>query len=92
MGDAPNVQDTLRSRGSVYGTFEMNAKCTQAVMKVLLAHAVCAGRELAPHELEALHMVAHKMSRIVNGLRTKKDNWHDIAGYATLAEELTVDQ
>lgn len=80
---------TLQERGSVYGTFADNASCTQAVMDVLQTHAK---RELSDFEREALHMVAHKMSRIVCGLKTKKDNWHDIAGYAKLAEDLTDDE
>ena len=35
---------------------------------------------------EALEMIAHKIARIINGDPDYKDNWHDIAGYATLVE------
>jgi len=83
------VGATLQQRGSVYGKFIDNADCTQSIMEVLYIHGK---RKLDNHEREALHMIAHKMSRIVCGLKTKKDNWHDIAGYATLAEELTNDE
>lgn len=83
------VKDTLVQRGSMYGSFLDNANCTQALMDVIHKHAK---RPLEAFEIEALHMNMHKVSRIIIGQRTKKDNWHDIAGYATLAEEQTTDQ
>ena len=33
---------------------------------------------------EALHMISHKLSRIVCGKSDFKDTWVDISGYATL--------
>ncbi len=87
--DNQQIDETLKQRGSAYGEFIGNATITQTIMKTLVDNAK---RPLEQFELEALHMVAHKMSRIVNGQRTKKDNWHDIAGYAKLAEDLTNDQ
>ncbi len=83
------IDVTLKERGNAYGAFEGNALITQSIMEVLTDNAK---RNLERFELEALHMIAHKMSRIVNGQQTKRDNWHDIAGYAKLAEDLTVDQ
>ncbi len=35
----------------------------------------------------ALVMMTNKMARIVNGDPNYIDNWHDIAGYATLVEQ-----
>jgi len=35
---------------------------------------------------EALEMIAHKIGRILNGDPNYADSWHDIAGYAKLAE------
>jgi hypothetical protein len=84
-----HVDATLKERGGVYGNFEDNANFTQEIMQVIQANIE---RPLANYEREALHMIAHKMARIVCGKKTKKDNWHDIAGYAKLAEDLTVDQ
>ena len=81
----------LAERGSAYGSFAGNARCTQSIMHVLQETAKASGRELEDFELEAMHMIAHKLSRVCNGLKTKKDNWHDIAGYAKLAEDLTKD-
>lgn len=36
-------------------------------------------------ELE-FEMIAHKIARILNGDPNYADNWHDIAGYATLID------
>lgn len=83
------VEATLQQRGSVYGSFKDNAQTTQTLMDVIESTKK---RPLEKFEIEALHMICHKISRIVCGLKTKKDNWHDIAGYAKLAEDLTVDQ
>lgn len=91
-GEPVKLTETLAERGSVYGTFAGNAKCTQAIMRVLIQTAADAGKVLDDNELEAMHMIAHKLSRVANGRKTKKDNWHDIAGYAKLAEDLTTDQ
>jgi deoxycytidylate deaminase len=82
-----NINDTLKERGSVYGQFVNNADCTQNIVDILISSSK---RLLQNYEKEALHMIAHKMSRIVCG-KHKKDNWHDIAGYAKLAEDLTND-
>lgn len=87
-----DINDTLKQRGSVYGAFEDNAALTQDIMYVVGEMAKKTGRVLKHYEKEALHMIAHKVSRIVVGQKTKKDNWHDIAGYAKLAEDLTEDQ
>lgn len=84
------VEETLEVRGSDYGTFENNARCTQKMLNILEDSAALSGRVLKDYELEAAHMVLHKLSRIVCGM-PKKDNWHDIAGYAKLAEDLTTD-
>ena len=79
------VQSTLQERGSRYGTFSDNAKTTQALMVVLMEGATA--ETLKPQHLEALHMICHKMARIVNGDTMWADNAHDIAGYAVLLEE-----
>jgi hypothetical protein len=33
-------------------------------------------------------MIQHKVARILNGEPDYSDNWHDIAGYATLVDDL----
>jgi hypothetical protein len=42
---------------------------------------------LYPDQLQALDMIATKISRIVNGNPNHTDSWTDIAGYATLVAD-----
>lgn len=78
------VQDTLKERGSRYGLFEDHAKLTQKLK--LTMHTTDNWSKLSPSHKEALEMIAHKIARILNGDPEYKDSWHDIAGYASLAE------
>ena len=79
------IQATLQERGSRYGTFEANAQTTQKLLEVLFRGETASA--LSFQHLEALHMICHKMARIVNGDTMWADNAHDIAGYAVLLEE-----
>ena len=38
--------------------------------------------------LEALHMIFHKIGRLVNGNPNHRDSWVDIAGYAQLVVDI----
>ena len=40
-----------------------------------------------PEQIEALDMIALKLSRILSGQANFRDHWDDIAGYAKLASE-----
>ena len=83
-----SVEDTLKERGERYGRFSDYASTCNELKKV------CVNSRLSPdfnhiHE-EALDMIFSKIARILNGDPNYADNWHDIAGYATLVEkELT---
>lgn len=81
-----SVQDTLNERGSRYGDFTDNATISQALKDVLNQadgfHTRC-----SDVQREALEMIAQKIARILNGDPNYRDNWHDIQGYAKLAEE-----
>ena len=44
---------------------------------------------LPPAMKESLDLIATKIGRVLHGDFNAKDTWHDIAGYATLAEERT---
>lgn len=75
------IESTLKERGSRYGKFEDNARITQQLIEVLLS-APNADKMHHMHK-ECLHMICHKMARIVCGDVLYTDNPHDIAGYAT---------
>ena len=63
------------------------ANISQQLKAVMREHGLL---ELAPDQIEALEMIAHKIARILNGNPDTHDHWHDIAGYATLvANRLT---
>jgi hypothetical protein len=82
-----DVAKTLEERGDRYGRFVDNAY-TSAYLQTALQSGVTYKR-LRGFQREALNIIFQKISRIVNGDPDYKDNWVDIAGYATLvAKEL----
>lgn len=80
-----SINETLNERGARYGKFKDVASTTYALQEII--------REASNHEhmsddqVIALDMICNKMARIVNGDPSYIDNWHDIAGYATLVEQ-----
>lgn len=79
------IDDTLKERGSRYGSFMGHARITQNIK-----HAVQDSPNwplLAPDMAECLEMLAHKMGRILNGDPNYHDSWHDIVGYAKLVAD-----
>lgn len=73
-----DLRITLSNRGSRYGTFEENAATTQKLCSVALDFRL----NLENLHKEAIHMIMHKVSRIVCGDPDYVDSWVDIAGYA----------
>lgn len=80
-----NIKSTLKQRGSRYGSFEDNARITQALNKVL--ETAPNFDQLKDEHKEAYHMIFHKIARSVCGDPMYVDNIHDIVGYATLLEK-----
>ena len=79
------VTETLKERGQTYGRFPLNAEISQKLKTVLRNHK--GWENLSADKKEALEMIVYKISRILNGNPNHSDSWHDIAGYATLAEK-----
>jgi UDP-N-acetylmuramoylalanine-D-glutamate ligase len=79
-----NVDETLKERGTTHGDFGVNAACAQMLKGVCHDHCITA---LSSVQLEALENICQKMARILTGNPNHADNWHDIAGYAKLAEQ-----
>ena len=77
---------TLAKRAATHGSFEENAALTQQLVSVFRRGHACPA--LTDAQVEALHMIAIKLARIVNGNPDHADSWHDIAGYATLIENV----
>lgn len=83
----PKVDDTLTERDNRYGSMVQNALLTQALMQEILYAAYENGSSLSPMHVECLHMIMHKVARMVIGDQWYADNPHDIAGYATRLED-----
>jgi hypothetical protein len=85
-----DVNSTLAERGKTHGDFRVQAATTQAIKNAY---------EQSPNwphmsdvQREALDMIAGKIGRILCGNPDEPDHYHDIAGYATLAEKFTAEQ
>jgi len=78
------VEETLDRRARHYGEF-INIATTAQDLKTVLKYGVNYSL-LEPDMAEALDMIAHKMSRLVNGDCYHRDSWHDIMGYARLID------
>ena len=77
------IDKTLDERQNTHGSFPANAACAQALKQLCFKHQ---RHDLTDVQQEAVHNICQKLSRILTGNPNHADNWHDIAGYATLAE------
>jgi len=78
----PEVADVLKQRGGTHGNFIDTCRTTQDLMAVLYQGTNFG--MLSTPQVESLHMIAHKMARIVNGNPNFEDHWVDIEGYSAL--------
>ena len=80
-----DINNILQVRGNRYGSFQRNARVAQNIKSVMQDSA---NWDTMPDYMkESLHMIAHKISRILEGDCNYDDSWVDIAGYATLVVE-----
>ena len=79
------VGQTLEERGKRYGNYLQQTRISKALQNRM--RMVESYKELDPDMQDALEMIAVKISRILNGDPDYSDNWHDIAGYATLVAD-----
>ena len=85
--EVSGVGKVLDERASQYGSY-MQASDTAIRIKGIIHNAVARNEaHLYPDQLQALDMIATKISRIVNGNPNHTDSWIDIAGYATLVAD-----
>lgn len=86
------IDATLAERGARYGDFSDHADLAQKLQDVMRTWAPgtpsCIGwGKLSPVQKQALTVIADKIARILSGDPYYADNWHDIQGYAKLAED-----
>lgn len=79
------INDTLNDREQTHGSYVQVANLTQALLMSMSYSKNW--EELFPIQKEALHMIAVKIARILEGNADEVDHWHDVAGYATLVEQ-----
>jgi len=80
-----NVEKILEERGSRYGSMEINAMTTQALMRVI--KNTPSYDNLSSSHIECIHMIFHKISRMVCGDPMYVDNAVDMEGYSRLLKE-----
>jgi len=78
------LEEVLEQRGSRYGDFKDNAELAQKLLRIVQQSP--GAKRLTPVHTEAIHMIFHKISRMVNGDPWYNDNMVDVAGYAKLLE------
>jgi len=76
-----NVENTLKERGAVHGDFSLNAEIAQSLKEVCRPYS----EKLTVEERESLDYILQKIARVLSKGGLYKDDWRDIAGYATLA-------
>jgi hypothetical protein len=85
--EVSGVGKVLDARAEQYGSF-MQSSDTVIRIKGIMHNAVARNAvHLYPDQLQALDMIATKISRIVHGNPNHLDSWTDIAGYATLVAD-----
>jgi len=85
-----NITDTLSDREKKYGSFAANAHIAQGLKNA--ARSTGNWYYLPEDQREAIEMILHKIARQINGAKDYPDNFHDIAGYAMLAEQEILSQ
>ena len=85
--NAQEIDAILGKRGEQYGSFMHSADTVVRIKGIM--HNVLARNavHLYPDQLQALDMIATKISRIVHGNPNHLDSWIDIAGYAQLVAD-----
>jgi len=84
------LDKTLAERGVNYGDFADNSQIAVRIKEACWPAALenprfqCLGYPDKAVVLNAIDMIAAKISRLVTGRPMHEDSWHDIAGYAEL--------
>lgn len=85
MADKLTTDQLLAERGRTHGEYSEHARCTQNILRALQMER--GWPTLTDMQKETLHMIAHKMSRIVTGNPNVADHWDDISGYSRLISQ-----
>lgn len=78
-----SVEAILDERKNTHGDFTDNARVAQELKAIVDTGS----SKLTPVMREGLHMIMHKVARILNGDPTHPDHWDDIGGYSKLVRD-----
>jgi hypothetical protein len=84
MKNTTEINTILDERGKNYGEFKTHAEITMMFKRILADYQI---EKFDDDQIEALHMIFHKIGRIINGDPNYIDSWIDIAGYAKLVSD-----
>ena len=86
------IKQTLENRGDVYGDYLGGTTLRSDIYNsILLRYAEVNDRQMDPVNAVMIFDIVNKLVRL-STTPDHKDTWHDIAGYATLAEEALNEQ
>lgn len=85
IDETQSIEETLKERGSRYGSFQEHAKISQSIIRAMAESPNWLA--LDDDMREAFHIIANKIGRILNGDPHYHDSWHDIVGYAKLVAD-----
>lgn len=80
-----DLATTLAERGARYGDFTDHAAIAQDLQDRM--RDTYGWVHLSRDKRQALTVIADKIARVLSGDPEYRDNWHDISGYAKLAED-----
>jgi len=83
------LEQTLLDRACRYGSFCDVTERSYNIFASMINGAPQLSAAVPLH-CEALHMIAHKIARLVTGQINDADSWLDIAGYAMLVHQQIV--
>ena len=78
-----DIDKILNERAKTHGDYTEHARCTQNILRALQSERNWP--DLTDDQRETLHMIAHKMGRVVTGNPDIADHWDDMAGYSKLS-------
>ena len=79
------LKDILKQRKKTHGEFSHNARMSQSLKSIIRNSG--GWHSLTFVQQEALDMIQHKISRLINGDSSYLDTVVDIIGYATLMKD-----
>ena len=83
-----SIQETLEERGKIYGSYNKHLEIRVKILDLLSEHKRSVrGKEFSKFEYIFFHDLVMKLVRLAGDPR-HQDSAHDLAGYATLIENL----